>query len=293
MDDMLYCIRIADDSDDFNLLAELLAALELDYSCWEDRENRRMFHTVYTSSPELRDAAYRTVTGCLDEWRSYGAEIGEIECFELAREDWANVWKKYFHVIEISDTLAIQPSWLEFRPRPGQAVVRLDPGMSFGTGQHATTSYCLKVLDRMRIERPELKSFLDAGCGSGILSIAASLRGYSPVECFDFDPDAVGVAAENLASNGISTVIPQVGDAADYPGRPEKYDLVCANILGHLLKAFSVNIASWVRPGGFLVLAGILSGEFDGVGNCFTALGFDEIDRFTEKEWTGGTFRKK
>ena len=134
---------------------------------------------------------------------------------------------------------------------------------------------------------------LDAGCGSGILTIAAALRGYDPVDAFDNDPDAVRIAAENLALNRIGTVSPVVGDAAVWQGRAEQYDLVCANILGHLLVAFRSNIVSWVRPGGYLTLAGILSTEFDGVAAAFIELGFEELDRETLREWTSGLFRKR
>lgn len=171
--------------------------------------------------------------------------------------------------------------------KPGMAVVEIDPGMSFGTGQHATTYYCLKTIDRLA-GKPGVKSMLDAGCGSGILTIAAALRGYDPVDAFDNDPDAVRIAAENLALNRIGTVSPVVGDAAVWQGREERYDLVCANILGHLLVAFRNNIVNWVRPGGYLTLAGILSTEFDGVAAAFIELGFEELDRETLREWTSG-----
>lgn len=101
------------------------------------------------------------------------------------------------------------------------------------------------------------------------------------------------IAAENLALNRIGTVSPVVGDAAVWQGREERYDLVCANILGHLLVAFRNNIVNWVRPGGYLTLAGILSTEFDGVAAAFIELGFEELDRETLREWTSGLFRKR
>ena len=144
-----------------------------------------------------------------------------------------------------------------------------------------------------RATDPEVKSLLDAGCGSGILSIAAALLGYSPVDCFDNDPEAVEVCRENLERNRITGVTPTVGDAAVYSGRPEKYDLVCANILAHLLLAFRENIVSWVRPGGYLALAGILTGEFDALSRAFQELGFRELERRTLREWTSGLFRKE
>ena len=292
MNDMLYCIKLVDDSENIDLAAEMLAALELESSSFEDKENKRVCHTIYAADPETAAENLALVTNAVKEWTPLGVRISAIEPFELKKEDWAEVWKKYFDVIPVSETLVIKPSWLDVERKPGMAVVEIDPGMSFGTGQHATTYYCLKTIDRLA-GKPGVKSMLDAGCGSGILTIAAALRGYDPVDAFDNDPDAVRIAAENLALNRIGTVSPVVGDAAVWQGRAEQYDLVCANILGHLLVAFRNNIVNWVRPGGYLTLAGILSTEFDGVAAAFIELGFEELDRETLREWTSGLFRKR
>ena len=292
MNDMLYCIKLVDDSENFDLAAEMIAALELESSSFEDKENKRVCHTIYAADPETAAENLALVTNAVKEWTPLGVRISAIEPFELKKEDWAEVWKKYFDVIPVSETLVIKPSWLDVERKPGMAVVEIDPGMSFGTGQHATTYYCLKTIDRLA-GKPGVKSMLDAGCGSGILTIAAALRGYDPVDAFDNDPDAVRIAAENLALNRIGTVSPVVGDAAVWQGRAEQYDLVCANILGHLLVAFRNNIVNWVRPGGYLTLAGILSTEFDGVAAAFIELGFEELDRETLREWTSGLFRKR
>ena len=292
MNDMLYCIKLVDDSENFDLAAEMLAALELESSSFEYKENKRVCHTIYAADPETAAENLALVTNAVKEWTPLGVRISAIEPFELKKEDWAEVWKKYFDVIPVSETLVIKPSWLDVERKPGMAVVEIDPGMSFGTGQHATTYYCLKTIDRLA-GKPGVKSMLDAGCGSGILTIAAALRGYDPVDAFDNDPDAVRIAAENLALNRIGTVSPVVGDAAVWQGRAEQYDLVCANILGHLLVAFRNNIVNWVRPGGYLTLAGILSTEFDGVAAAFIELGFEELDRETLREWTSGLFRKR
>ena len=126
----------------------------------------------------------------------------------------------------------------------------------------------------------------------------AILSGAEPVyvplrpPAFDFDPEAVRMSAENLRLNAIpeNALVLNQGDAANYPGRPEKYDLVCANILGHLLINFRYNIASWVKKGGKLVLAGILQRDFDRVAESFTGLGFKELERETIGDWTGGVF---
>ena len=288
---MLYCFRVEDMDGDGGLLDELLSSLELDHSSWFDRESRRIWHTVYATTPELRMENRKRFEAQLPAWREFGVTVGEVEEFDLRRKEWAEAWKKFFKPLEISPRLLVRPEWLDDMPKPGQKLLSVDPGMSFGTGQHPTTLYCLQTIDRLA-QTGDVHSLLDAGCGSGILAIAGALLGYDPVDAFDFDPDAVESAKANLARNGVTSVLPIVGDANEYPGRAGGYDLVCANILGHLLRAFKVRIASWVKPGKYLCLAGILNEEFDALSADYVALGFEEVGRETLKEWTSGLFRK-
>ena len=286
--DLLYCITLDDPSGEFEPASELLNALELDFSSFFDRENCTVKHTVYSLSEAEAVKNKQKLAQAFQEWQEFGVELTMGEIFPLKKEEWAEAWKKYFQPVQISEKLVVRPSWLTDPPLPGQKVLQIDPGMSFGTGQHATTYFCLKQIDRFAGEKTSL---LDAGCGSGILAIAGALLGYEKIDAFDFDPDAVEVARENIQLNNVQDKIsPQVGNAADWQGDPEKYDLVCANILGHLLIAFRFNIVSWLRPGGHLVLAGILDKDFDKVSSAYTELGLSECCRFTDRSWTGGVF---
>lgn len=290
-DEILFALRLEDKSLEPELVPELLGALEMDFSSYESREDGSVYHQLYFPDPESREAGKAVLSGCLADWAELGAELSFAGECEVHKKDWAESWKKYFQPIEISSRLLVRPSWIDTPPSPGQKVLTIDPGMSFGTGQHATTLFCMQMIDKLSVD-PEVKTMLDAGCGSGILSIAAGLLGYEKVDLFDFDPDAVMVARENLELNGLTHIHPEVGNAADYPGAPEKYDLVCANILGHLLAAFSGNIIQWVKPGKYLALAGILEEEFDTISAHYTALGFKELERCTLREWTSGLFQK-
>ena len=292
MNDLLYCCRIRDDSGDFGAAAELLNALELDFSSWENREEKTLYHTVYATDEAAGKANLERLRAALPAWRELGLRLSDPVWFELRREEWADLWKQFFPVLAISPRLTVRPAWREYQAKPGEHVIEIDPGMSFGTGQHATTAFCLAMIDRCA-GAPGMTSFLDAGCGSGILAIAGALLGYEVIDAFDFDPDAVKSALENLERNHVSGVVPTVADANEYPGRAGGYDLVCANILGHLLRAFKVRIASWVKPGKYLALAGILNGEFDAVSADYVSLGFEELERATLKEWTSGLFRKR
>ena len=291
--EILYCFRFEDTGDgDGGLLDEFLTAIEFDHSSWYDRETGRTWHTVYALTAEQRMACVEKFRRVLASWRELGVSVGDPEEFTLRREEWTEAWKKFFKPIEISPRLLVRPEWMDVQPGAGQKLLRVDPGMSFGTGQHPTTLYCLQCIDRLS-SSGKAGSLLDAGCGSGILAIAGALLGWDPVDAFDFDPDAVASARENLVRNHISGVVPEVADAGDYAGRAGGYDLVCANILAHLLRAFKTRISSWVKTGGFLCLAGILNAEFDDLSAEYAELGFVEIDRATLREWTSGTFRKK
>ncbi len=290
IDELLYCCKLRDDYGNFEATAELLEALELQFSSWENKEEFISGHTVYATTPEEGQANFELLQRSVPQWREFGVNLSEPEYFELRKEDWAEAWKKYFPILHLSERVVIKPSWLDYTAQPNEIIVEIDPGMSFGTGQHATTSFCLYAIDKMADELDN-KSMLDAGCGSGILSIAAEKLGYNPITAFDYDPDAVRIANENYEINNLNTRA-FVDDASTYQA-PQQYDLVAANILGHLLKAYRENIVKWVKPGKYLIIAGILTTEFEDVLNSFLELGFDEIERRTEKEWTSGLLKKR
>ena len=210
---------------------------------------------------------------------------------KMRREDWAESWKRHFKPIEIGDALLVKPSWSKKRPRKNQAVVVLDPGLSFGTGQHPTTAFCLRELVRCgKIEAR--RSFLDIGTGSGILAIAAAKLGYSPVYAFDFDPEAVRVARANARANGVHKKLRIVRkDVTKLPIHPARqYDLICANLISTLLISERRRMVAQLRRGGTLVLAGILKSEFSQVRKIFAELGLKLAARKIENEWCSGSF---
>ena len=191
---------------------------------------------------------------------------GRVGMVRMRREDWAESWKRHFKPIEMGDKLLIKPSWSRRRARKNQAVVVLDPGLSFGTGQHPTTAFCLHELVRCG-KIGTCRSFLDIGTGSGILAIAAAKLGYSPVHGLDFDPEAVRVARANARANAVHKKLRiSRGDVAKLPIRAvRQYDLICANLIAPLLIAARRRIVNRLRRDGTLVLAGILkSGVFPG-----------------------------
>ncbi|MFZ0826364.1 MAG: 50S ribosomal protein L11 methyltransferase [Verrucomicrobiia bacterium] len=216
---------------------------------------------------------------------------GRIAMVKLRREDWAESWKRHFQPIEIGDQLLIQPSWSKRRARKNQAVMVLDPGLSFGTGQHPTTAFCLQELVRCAKNKTG-RSFLDIGTGSGILAIAAAKLGYSPVHAFDFDPEAVRVAQANARANGVHKKLHiSRGDVAKLPIRPARqYDLICANLISPLLISERQRVVNRLRRDGTLVLAGILKSEFSRLQKIFEKLGLKLAAIQTGNEWRSGSF---
>jgi ribosomal protein L11 methyltransferase len=219
------------------------------------------------------------------------AGSGKIQIAKVRREDWAESWKRHFKPINIGNSLLVKPSWSKKRPRKNQAIVILDPGLSFGTGQHPTTEFCLGEIVRC-LKIGTSQSFLDIGMGSGILAIAAEKLGYKTVRAIDFDPEAVRVARANAKANGVLRKIKIFrGDVTKFSTKPtEQFDLVCANLISNLLIAERKKIAAQLKPSGTLVLAGILRSEFLEVQKRFESLGLKLISSRSKKEWRSGSF---
>lgn len=237
---------------------------------------------------------HREINDGLAEIADYGLNIapGRISISKIRREDWAESWKRHFQPIEIGARLLVKPSWSRKRARKGQACVILDPGLSFGTGQHPTTLFCLRKIAgyKASTRRPSL---LDIGTGSGILAIAAAKLGFSPVRAIDFDPEAVRIARANARKNHVSGKIQITrGDVCRLKtNRKNRFDVICANLISTLLIAEQKKIVAQLNPGGWLLLAGILKKEFTEVQRAYAKCGLKLISARTEKEWRSGLFQ--
>lgn len=235
----------------------------------------------------------RTLVQRLHELRVAGLNLGtaRVSVRKIRREDWAQAWKRHFRPLLIGQSLLIKPSWSRRRPKRSQALVVIDPGLSFGTGQHPTTRFCLQQLVAAREAEVE-GSLLDLGTGSGILAVAAACLGYAPVVALDSDPQAVRVARGNAESNGVRAKIRFIHeDLARFRSRGSLFDVVCANLIDDLLVREARRILACVRPGGLLVLAGILRRHFPSVIRAYAAGGARLVRRQCEGEWESGSFR--
>ena len=218
-----------------------------------------------------------------------------IEIGEIADEDWKFSYRRHFKTEEIGRRLLVVPLWEMPQAREGRETIVMDPGLAFGTGKHETTRACLEFIDEMsgNGERGTGNgTFLDMGCGSGILSIAAAKLGFGNVAGFDVDQSAVDAARENAAENGVLVDLQKFalgrGETfvAAVPPPDGRYDVVAANILGPLLIRFADEIVRYV--GKRLVISGILGELYPEVLAAYTARGLEEVSRKTYGEWTTG-----
>ena len=214
-----------------------------------------------------------------------------ISIQRLRRENWATSWRRHFKPIQIGGQLLIKPSWSRRLARPGQRVVILDPGLSFGTGQHATTAFCLRRLARSR-KKGTRQSFLDIGAGSGILAIAAVKLGYTPAVAFDFDPEAVGAAQQNARKNRVIDKLSlRQDDLTTMPDQPRRtFDVICANVTYDLLTDRAEKFSRLLAPDGQLIVAGILDGQFSKVTKSFQRFGLTLVKVELKNIWRSGQF---
>jgi len=183
----------------------------------------------------------------------------DLEARIVAAEDWAEAWKEHFHVERYGRRIVVVPSWRQHEPLPGDAVLTLDPGMAFGTGQHETTRMCLEAIERAVTPGARV---LDVGCGSGILAIAAAKLGARDVTAVDIDPVCVKVTAENAAANGVTLRVAQgsLGPAWPFESPPSPaYDVVVANIIARAIVDMAADLAGSLAPNGRLIASGIIA----------------------------------
>ncbi len=196
-------------------------------------------------------------------------------------EDWKFAYRRHFKTELVSPRILVQPEWEEI------AVIKFDPGMAFGTGKHETTKACLQYIDECAKEGG---TFLDMGCGSGILSIAAAMLGYKDVSAFDVDQEAVDATIENSEKNNVEVTCFKYALGSKVKRALPMADLVAANILGPLLIRFADEICAAVSKR--IIISGILTELYPEVLAAFNARGLKEVSRKTIGEWTTGLLER-
>jgi ribosomal protein L11 methyltransferase len=199
----------------------------------------------------------------------------------LREEDWAEAWKAFFPVLRVSRRLVICPAWRSYRAQASEAVIRLDPGMAFGTGQHPTTLMCLRALEETGV------AVLDLGTGSGILALAAARLGAASVLALDSDPQAVTAARQNVRLNGLEGIV-RVEEGTLEPStalRTGPFDVVAANISAPVIVDLAGAMATVLKEGGVLIAGGFSEARAAEVAAALTAAGLRVERTLSEQEW--------
>ena len=200
----------------------------------------------------------------------------------VCEDDWAESWKQYYKPIPLG-RVTVVPAWEKYEAKEGEILVRMDPGMAFGTGTHETTRLV------MRIMQDELKGgerVLDVGTGSGILSICASKLGAASCNAYDIDPVAVKVARENAKDDGCDNITVGVSDllaGVDLSGG--KYNFCVANIVADIIIRMMPAISDYLEVGAPLILSGIIAPRADEVRESVRAAGFEIVREEQENDW--------
>jgi ribosomal protein L11 methyltransferase len=288
----LFQLSITTRSEAEEAFTELLQRLfDRPATAYTDFARGKTVVSIYLDKPSQFSAASRKhLLAGIRVIQQAGLEVGPctIKFAAMPAKNWAESWKRHFFPLSIGGRLLLKPSWSARCPRKGQSVIVLDPGLSFGTGHHPTTAYCLRQLVRQR-DPARKQSCLDLGTGSGILAIAAAKLGYEPVHAIDSDPEAVRLARLNAGKNGETRIRFRRAEVAQLRLKVnKKYSLICANLISTVILAERRRLVAQLEEDGVLIVAGILKTEFGKLRREFERMGLRVMRAKTEREWRSG-----
>ena len=208
---------------------------------------------------------------------------------ELQDEDWSDTWKQYFHTEKPGERVVIKPTWEEYEPKDDEVVIELDPGAAFGTGTHATTSMCIRQLEKL--VKPGMTVF-DVGTGSGILSIISAKLGAINIQAVDYDDSVLKIVEENLEQNNVQDII-SVAQSDLMQNVHGKAELVIANIIADIIIRLFDQLDEHLEQGGTLLTSGIIEDRIEDVLSAAEKHGYGVVERLENKGWACITFKRK
>ena len=231
------------------------------------------------------DRSYADDLAYIRQRTAEGGLHAEVELVGVNEEDWANSWKQYYKPIKIGEKIVICPAWERYTPAAGEIVIRMDPGMAFGTGTHETTRLVIRLLEKYTKAGQRM---LDVGTGTGILAICASRLGAEICRAYDIDPTAVRVARENIKDSGLTNVTCDQSDLLKQVSlEGGQYDLVCANIVADIIIRMTPDVGKYMKDDAVLLASGIIAERCDDVVECFKRNGFKIVECLTDNDWCG------
>lgn len=207
--------------------------------------------------------------------------------------DWGEQWKKYFKPLRVSNNIVVKPTWERYTPSSRDIVIEIDPGMAFGTGQHASTRMCIEAIEDIIMNDRSIKEWkvLDVGCGTGILGITAAKMGAEDVICVDIDRKAVEIAAENATINNVKNSLRIMNKNVSTIDKPR--NLIIANLTSNLLLSLRPHLIDLLMPEGYMIISGIIEQDAKNIEKHFSADSLVLHKMMTEKEWVCYVLKKK
>lgn len=282
-------------TEDFNDLQEVIEEKSIPFDYIEDElltdpgEVRVKVYLACNEQGKLQEEEILAGLKALKEAGEFDLGTLEVTFSHVDEKDWADNWKQYFHPLPIGNRFIVKPTWEPYEGND-RIVLEIDPASSFGTGQHETTALCLEELEDRDLAG---KSLLDMGCGSGILGIGAALLGATDVVCVDIEQIAVETTKENAQINKLRDSVLKA-----YHGNiltddalcrqvmvPEQYDFIAANIVADVILAMLPLFKTCLKPGGTMILSGIISPKKDLVLDAAKNEGFTVVSAREKNDW--------
>ena len=256
---------------------------------WDDHEFSEELLAKNTVDVKGYFAQDQFLSGRIEGLKAAVAEICQRMDMEMPQfyfdnvqeEDWANNWKQYFKPDRIGKRTVVKPTWEEYTPKEGELIIEIDPGMAFGTGNHATTALCINILEDYVKEGMQV---LDVGTGSGILAIQAALLGADKVEAMDFDMVAVKAAGENTALNNLQDKV-AVFHSDLLKAATMKGDIIIANIVADIIIRLLPDVPKYLTGEKIFISSGIIDSRKDDVLAEYKRLGFNILRVEESKGW--------
>ena len=264
-------------------------------TCYGDLIDEAILNADKTvASVSVYIPAVRNLAECIsflrERFREIGLEPIRLETVGVREEDWANSWKAYYKPVRIGRRLVIVPAWERYEAAPDDLVVRMDPGMAFGTGTHESTRLVIGMLERYT--KPGCR-MLDVGTGSGILAICASRLGAGECYAYDVDPMAVRVARDNIRESGLTNIRCGESDLLRQVDRSRPYDLICANLVADIILRMIPDLGPLMHRDSVLLTSGIICERSREVIDCFEEYGYRVLEQPEENGWCALAVRRK
>jgi len=243
-----------------------------------------IFIKVYLLMDEQLDPNIAKIKDSIDRLASYGIDLGEnkLTFREVKAEDWETSWKKYYKPVSVSPHITVVPSWEEYIPEAeNEVMIKLDPGMAFGTGTHPTTMLSIQALEKTLNPNDTV---IDVGCGSGVLSIAAGLLGARKINAYDLDEVAISSTRDNVNMNDLTEqVTAQQNNLLDDVNK--QADVIVANILAEVIIKFTKDAWNNLKHGGYFITSGIIKAKQELVEQALEEVGFQMIEINEMDDW--------